>query len=101
MITANTNNFENIVLKATKPTLVDFNADWCGPCQAQKPTLEALEGNDNYQIVSVNIDDNPELAERYEVSSIPCLVLIKDGKEVDRKVGLQPKNVLESILKEA
>ena len=100
MITANLENFDELVLKAEIPTLVDFNADWCGPCQAQKPTLDQLEesANGKYQIVSVNIDDAPELAEKYEVSSIPCLVLFKDGKEQDRKIGLQPKNVLDAML---
>lgn len=100
MITANTNNFNELVKKSPVPVLVDFNADWCGPCQAQKPTLEALEqsAEDKYTIISVNIDDAPDLAEQYEVSSIPCLVLFKNGEEVDRKIGLQPKNVLETML---
>ena len=92
--------FEEEVLKSEKPVLVDFNADWCGPCQMLKPTLHALaEESEDYRIVSVNVDDESELAEDYDVFSIPCLVLFKDGKEVDRKVGAQPKAVLEAWLK--
>ena len=103
MITVTDTNFDEVVTKATIPTLIDFNADWCGPCQAQKPALDALEdsADGKYQIVSINIDESPNLAEKYEVSSIPCLVLLKDGEEVERKVGLQPKNVLESMLGDA
>jgi len=93
------NDFEKKVLQAEGVVLVDFNADWCGPCQAQKPALESLaEGG--AKIFSVNIDDEPELAEKYEVSSIPCLVLFKNGEEVERKIGLQPKNVIEDMLGE-
>ncbi|MBQ8995089.1 MAG: thioredoxin [Oscillospiraceae bacterium] len=93
-------NFEQEVLKADKPVLVDFNADWCGPCQMLKPTLHELaDASDAYKIVSVNVDDESELAEEYDVFSIPCLVLFKDGKEAGRKVGAQPRPVLEAFLK--
>lgn len=103
MQTATTKDFKTKVLESKLPTLVDFNADWCGPCQAQAPMLEQLaaDADNNYQIISVNIDDNPELAEQYEVSSIPCLVLFKDGAEVTRKIGLTPKSTLAKILKKA
>lgn len=92
--------FEQEVLKSEKPVLIDFNADWCGPCQMLKPTLHALaEASEDYKIVSVNVDNEMEIAGDFEVFSIPCLVLMKDGKEVDRKVGVQPRPVLEAMLR--
>ncbi|MBQ3841672.1 MAG: thioredoxin [Ruminiclostridium sp.] len=85
--------FENEVLKSDKPVLVDFNADWCGPCQMLKPTIEQLaEERDDIRFVSVNIDDNDDLAYNYNVSSIPCLVVFRDGAEQKRSVGLKPKS---------
>lgn len=100
MITITNENFEALVLKSEVPVLIDFNADWCGPCQAQKPALEELEAESdgNYKIASINIDDEPDLAEKYEITSIPCLVLIKNGEEVDRKIGLQSKSRLKKLL---
>ncbi len=84
--------FDEEVLKSDKPVLVDFNADWCGPCQMLKPTVEQIASEtDAVKIASVNIDDNDDLAYRYNVSSIPCLVLFKNGEEVKRCVGLRPK----------
>ncbi len=93
VIEVTTATFENEVLKSDKPVLVDFNADWCGPCQMLKPTIEQLaEERDDIKIVSVNIDENDDLAYDYDVSSIPCLVVFKDGKEAKRSVGLKPKS---------
>ena len=92
--------FEQEVLRSEKPVLIDFNADWCGPCQMLKPTLHALaEASDDYKIVSINVDNEMELAGEYDVFSIPCLVLIKSGQEVNRKVGVQPRPVLEAMLR--
>ena len=92
-------NFDTEVLKSNVPVLVDFNAEWCPPCQALHPILEELaeEGGD-FKIVAVDIDDQDELAEEYEVSSIPCLVVFNGGEETDRKVGLQPKKRLQKML---
>lgn len=92
-------NFDTEVLKSDVPVLVDFNAEWCPPCQALHPILEELaeEGGD-FKIVSVDIDDQDELAEEYEVSSIPCLAVFNGGEETDRKVGLQPKKRLQKML---
>ncbi|MDO5481020.1 MAG: thioredoxin [Candidatus Saccharibacteria bacterium] len=95
----NKDNYSAEVLESEKPVLVDFYADWCGPCRMIRPTLEEIaEENDKVKIVSVNIEDGEELAEKYEVSSIPCLVLFKDGKEEQRSVGLVVKEEIEKMI---
>lgn len=92
-------SFENEVLKSDKTVLVDFNANWCGPCRMLRPILDEVAlASDDYKIVSVNIDNEEELAEEYGVSSIPCLVLFKDGKEINRSIGLRPKDEIEEML---
>ncbi len=99
MIEVNSENFEQEVLKADKPVLIDFNADWCGPCQMLKPVIHELaEEMDSVKFVSVNVDDAREIAMDYEVFSIPCLVLVKNGAEADRRVGAAPKSVLKGWL---
>ena len=76
----NTEDFEMEVLKAEGMVLVDFNADWCGPCQMMKPILEEFaEKNAEVKVVGVNVDDNSDLAEKYGVSGIPCFVLFKNS----------------------
>ena len=92
-------DFEEVVLKSDVPVLADFNAGWCGPCRAMKPMLDELaEGNDAYKIVSIDIDEEDELAEEFEVSSIPCLVVFKGGEEVNRSVGLIPKEAIADLV---
>ncbi|MCQ2571269.1 MAG: thioredoxin [Candidatus Saccharibacteria bacterium] len=99
IIEGTSENFEKVVLKSKIPVLVDFNAVWCPPCQALHPTLEEMsEDSDEYQIVTVDVDEEQMLAGSYGVSSIPCLIVFKDGEEVDRRVGLQPRKRLEKIL---
>jgi len=92
-------NFENEVLKSDKPVLADFNAEWCGPCQMMRPILDEFAAeSDAYKIVSIDIDNEDALASEYEISSIPCLVVFKDGKEITRSIGLQSKKKLAKML---
>ncbi len=99
VINGSKDNFEKEVLKSEKKVLVDFNATWCGPCKMMGPVIEELsEEMKDIKFVSVDVDDEDELAETYGVSSIPCLVLFEDGKEVSRNVGFMPKDELENVL---
>ena len=94
-------NFIDEVLKEDKIVLADFNASWCGPCRMLTPILQELaEESDEYKIVSINIDDEEELREKYNVSSIPCLVVFKDGKEIKRSIGLKPKEEIKKMIGE-
>lgn len=86
-------NFETEVLNSDKPVLVDFWAAWCGPCQMLLPVVEGLaEEVTDAKICKVNVDEQQELAEKYKVMTIPTLIVIKDGKEVSRSVGVKPKD---------
>ena len=79
--------------------LLDFFADWCGPCQMLKPTIEEFEkAHPEVKVTSINIDEEEELAEKYGVSSIPCLVVLKDGEEIKREVGVMPLKKLEKFV---
>lgn len=93
IVNVNKNNFKEEVLDYKGMLLVDFYADWCGPCKMLRKVLdEIVLENDNYKIVSVNVDSEDELALEYNIMSIPCLILFKDGKEIKRSVGLRSKS---------
>ena len=85
-------NFENEVISNPETTLVDFYADWCGPCQMLSPIIEEIANDKaNYNIGKVNVDKNQNLAAKYNVMSIPTLIVFKDGKEHSRMIGVQSK----------
>jgi thioredoxin 1 len=93
-------SFEEQVLKSEKPVIVDFWAEWCGPCHAVAPVLERIaeERADELTLVKVNIDEEQGLAMRYGIQSIPTIVLFKDGQPAAAAVGAQPKGALERSL---
>ena len=94
-----TENFEETVKKTALPILVDFYADWCGPCKMLAPTIEEIaEGAVDFLVAKVNVDKAPEIAERFAVMSIPTLVVLRDGAEITRAVGLRPKDAILSML---
>ena len=96
---ANETNFDSLVLKSDVPVLVDFYADWCGPCQRLTPILEELAGETpDAKIVKVNVDRSPNLAAEYGVDSIPSLRVFKNGAVTEQLVGLANKSQLKSLI---
>ena len=93
-------NFEEEVLKSDKTVLVDFYADWCGPCKMLSPIVdEVAKEMSEIKVVKVNVDEAQDLAMNYQVMSIPTLVVIKDGKEAKRSVGLIDKSEIKNLVK--
>lgn len=92
--------FDTDVLSSTQPVLVDLWAEWCGPCRAVAPILDELakDYGDRLTVAKVDIDSNPETAQRYGVRSIPTLMLFKDGELVETTVGVQPKAALAELV---
>ena len=94
-------NFENEVLKSDIPVLVDFYADWCGPCKMMMPVVEKIAEtyDGKVKVGKVNSDENDQLAARYNIMSIPSFLIIKNGEVVDKLVGAQPKAKLDEKFK--
>jgi len=96
-------NFDNKILKSEKVSLVDFWAPWCGPCKILSPIVEevASELGDIVNIAKMNVDENPVIAGRYKIMSIPTLLIFKKGKIIDQLIGAQPKDIIIKRLKSA
>lgn len=100
VLTITKDNFEQEVIKSDKPVLIDFWAPWCGPCRMVGPTVEqvAEEATNTAKVGKVNVDEQPELAQAFNVMSIPTLVVMKDGKVANSVVGVQSKNAILSMI---
>ena len=92
------NNFKEEVLDIEGKVLVDFYANWCGPCKMLRPVLEEFANETNIKVVSVDVDSEPDLAQSYGVMSIPCLVVFENGQEKNRSVGFIPKEEIENLI---
>ena len=91
--------FENVVLKEKGKVLVDFYANWCGPCKMLRPVLESIASErSDKKIVSIDVDEAEDLAREYGIISIPCVILFEDGKEINRSIGLKSKSEIEGML---
>ena len=98
-IQVNKNNFQEEVLNSDKPVLVDFWASWCGPCRMVAPVLEEIANErSDVKVCKINVDEESELAGRYNVMSIPTLLVVKEGQVVNQAVGARPKSQILSLL---
>lgn len=94
-----TENFEKEVLKSQKPVLLDFYADWCGPCQMMAPAIEEISNErDDIVVGKINVDNEPKLAQMFQVMSIPMFAVVKDGKLTNTSVGYRPKEEILGLL---
>ena len=92
--------FKGEVLEQNGVVVVDFWATWCGPCKMIAPVIDEIAGDlKNVKFVKVDVDKNPSVANKFQVASIPTLVMFKDGKPIDKVIGFRPKNDLENIIK--
>lgn len=100
VMTATDANFDSDVLKSSIPVLVDFWAEWCGPCRALAPTIDELAAQyeGKIKVFKINVDENPGVPGKYRIRGIPTLLFFKDGQLVDQLVGAQPKGVIAEVI---
>ncbi len=99
VIKINKENFANEVLNSDKPVLIDFYADWCGPCRMVGPiVLEIANERSDIKVGKINVDEEPELAAQFQVMSIPMLAVMKNGKLTNQVIGYRPKDQIEAML---
>lgn len=97
----NKNNFESEIMKSEKPVLLDFYADWCGPCRMVSPLVDEIaEENPQVLVGKINVDEEPELAQTFGVASIPTLAVMKNGKIVNQSAGARPKAQILAMLED-
>ena len=98
-----TENFDSEVLKSDIPVLVDFYADWCGPCKMMAPVVEKIDAEygGKVKVGKINVDENPEIAGNYGVMTIPTIMVIKGGQVVEKTIGIQPKKALTNAIDKA
>ncbi|MBD3160976.1 MAG: thioredoxin [Candidatus Eisenbacteria bacterium] len=96
----NDSNYAEVIEKGDKPALLDFGATWCGPCKALEPTITALadEYGDRVAVSKLDIDEAPQTAQRFGIMAVPTVILFKDGKEVHRFSGVQPKEKIAELI---
>ena len=101
VISLSEKNFEEEVIKSEKPVLIDFWASWCGPCRMMSPIVDQIaeEMQDAVKVCKINIDEEANLATKYNVMSIPTFIVFKNGKEAGRSVGVQDKEEIKAMLK--
>jgi thioredoxin 1 len=101
MLHVNDGNYADLIEKGSKPALLDFGATWCGPCKALEPSIVALAKayGDQVTISKLDIDEAPQVAQRFGVMAVPTVIFLKEGKEVHRFVGVQPKDKVETLIK--